>query len=83
MKALLFIAALCVATPAMAAEKLLRFDDANTYFKAAEGKQVDVVFSGDAKVKYFPNADYPGLTVSQLTAKKNMLLGFRQGAIGE
>jgi hypothetical protein len=70
MKALLFIAALCVATPAMAAEKLLRFDDTNTYFKAAEGKQVDVVFSGDTKVKYFPNADYPGLTVSQLTAKK-------------
>ena len=54
------------ATPSLAAEKMQALSDKSIIAKAVEGKQVDLVFSGSAKEKYFPNALYKGFTVSEL-----------------
>ncbi|MDE2385180.1 MAG: hypothetical protein KGO53_11230 [Alphaproteobacteria bacterium] len=66
MKALSVLLAMTMATPALAAEKLLPFNDANTYFPAAKDKQVDLVFSDALKAKYGLAVDYPGMVVAEL-----------------
>lgn len=56
-----------MATPAAAAEKLVRFDDPATYFAPALGKQVTAVFSDALVQKYFGKAEYPGVVLSELS----------------
>jgi hypothetical protein len=66
MKHALILSALILATPALAAEKTLRFDDAGTYFPAGIGRQVTLVFAPGMVSKYFPNTTYGNVTLSDL-----------------
>jgi len=67
MKHALVLSTLILATPALAAEKTIRLDDANTNFAAALGKQVTLVFSPALGAKYFSKAEYPNTTLTDLT----------------
>ncbi len=65
-KRMIVAVAVMLASPALAAEKMQALNDKSIIAKAVEGKQVDLVFSGSAKEKYFPDALYEGFTVSEL-----------------
>ena len=67
MKHITFLTALTIATPAIAAEKTIRLDDANTNFAAALGKQVTLVFAPDLRAKYFSKVEYPNATLTDVT----------------
>jgi len=70
---ILFVAA---ATPALAAdEALLRFDDANTYFPPALGKQVNVRFDQAFATTHFGKTDFDALVVSELPDGKVCFFG--------
>jgi hypothetical protein len=65
--------------PAIAAEKLQPLDNASLVTKAALGKQMRLVFSGEAKAKYFPNDEYKGFTVSEISDTQFCFYGNADG----
>lgn len=80
MKQLLALAAALAATPALAAEPtLIRFDDANTFFQAALGKQVDIRFSESLASGRLPQTDYDSVVLSQMPDGKACFFGQNVG----
>jgi hypothetical protein len=81
MKCFLVLFAMLAATPAMAGEKLVSLDDANTYFASGLGKQVTAVFSGNLVSKYFGKAEFPGVVLSELNDSQACFFVAKSGLI--
>jgi hypothetical protein len=80
MQKILFVAAMIAFNlPAIAAEKLQPLDDASLVTKAALGKQMRLVFSGEAKAKYFPKAEYDGFSASEINGTQFCFYGNADG----
>lgn len=69
MKSYMVILSLLMVTPAIAAEKTLRLDDAGLILQAAIGKQITMVFSPALTPKYFPDPAYPNVSLANFTDK--------------